>query len=147
MDRRVREAWARTRVRVWPERYVLAGLPTGRLAEAAALAGESGAGFAALVLEAEEVSLTLEEGRWEASGLAGEGLARSGPYRAITLDAELGLDLCGYLAPAAVRLAEAGVPLVPQCGRRTDHLLVREEDLQAALRVLEGLARGPAPED
>ena len=140
MEHRVREAWRATRVRVWPERYVLAGLPPGRLVVAAALVAMKGATFAALVAEEREISLTLEERVWARSGLADVGHGAAGPYRVITLEAELELDLCGYLAPAAARLAEAGVPLVPQCGHRTDHLLVREEDLAAALAVLEELA-------
>jgi hypothetical protein len=144
MESRVQEAWARTRVRVWPERYVLAGLPADRLVAAAALVAMKGSSFATLIAEEREISLTLAETIWKRSGLADLGHAAAGPYRVITLEAELELDLCGYLAPAAARLAEAGVPLVPQGGHRTDHLLVREEDLPAALEVLEEMAGGGA---
>lgn len=144
MESRVLEAWARTRVRAWSERYVLVGLPTDRLVAAAALLAMKGPAFAALVAEDREISVTVEESLWEKSGLGALGYEAAGPYRVITLDAELELDLCGYLAPAAARLAEAGVPVVPQCGNRTDHLLVREEDLPEALAVLEELAGGAA---
>jgi hypothetical protein len=140
MEHRVRKAWQATRVRVWPERYVLVGLPSDRLVVAAALVAMKGSTFAAMVAEDREISLTLEETVWRRSGLAALGHEAAGPYRVITLEAELELELCGYLAPAAARLAEAGVPLVPQCGNRTDHLLVREGDLPAARAVLEGLA-------
>jgi hypothetical protein len=131
--------WRRTRIAVAPERYVLASLPPERAAAAAALVVDGGA-FAALVREREEVSLTVAEAVWQASGLTATALA--GPYRAITLDLELDLGVVGYLAPAAAALAAAGVSIVPQCAYKRDHLLVREADLAQALAVLEELIAG-----
>jgi hypothetical protein len=68
----------------------------------------------------------------------------AGPYRVLTFDLDLELDVIGYLAPALERLAVAGVSIVPQCGFRTDHLLVFERDLDAAVMVLEDLVRESA---
>jgi hypothetical protein len=121
---------------VWPERYWLVSLPKTALAEAAALAGEARS-FAALVSERDEVSLTIDEEAWRASPLRGRAGAEAGPYRAITFDVDIDLGVIGYLAPAAARLAEAGVSIVPQCAFRKDHLLVREADLEQAVRVLQ----------
>lgn len=137
MDERVRRCWAKTRLHVWPERYALASLPLSLLPEAAALLAGGRGSFAALVVERDEVSLTLEEGRWQASALRRQARAEAGSLRAIMLDVNLELDLTGYLAPAAVRLAEAGVPLIPQCAFLKDHLLVQQEHLATAVRVLE----------
>ena len=128
--------WARTRLHVWPERYTLVSLPVAVVSEAAALVGRA-RGFAALVLERDEVSATVEAEGWRASPLRARAVAEAGPYRAITLDVDIDLGVVGYLAPAAARLAEAGVSIVPQCAYRKDHLLVREGDLGSAVRVLE----------
>ena len=49
------------------------------------------------------------------------------------------VDLVGFLAPLAERLAAAGIPIVPQCGFRTDHLLVPEKRLDDTVRVIERL--------
>jgi len=54
-------------------------------------------------------------------------------------------DVVGYLAPAAARLATAGIPIIPQCAFRTDHLLVRESDLDAAVRILGDLIAACQP--
>jgi hypothetical protein len=125
------------RLHVWPQRYLLASLPTDRLAEAVALCGRAGEAFAALVRERDEVSLTLpEELRPELDALAAR---LAGPYRVVTFDAELELDVVGFLAPALDRLAGAGVSIVPQCGFRTDHLLVFDRDLDAAVQAVEAL--------
>lgn len=141
LDPAAREVWARTRLHVWPEPCVLASLPLSALAEAARLVGRV-SGFAALVVERDEVSITSSEEAWRASGLPARARAEAGPYRAITLDVNIDLAVVGYLAPAAARLAAAGVSIVPQCAFLKDHLLVREADLQTAMDVLEDLIDG-----
>jgi hypothetical protein len=106
-------------------RWALAGLATGR--------------FAGLVLERDEVSLAVSEDLWRESPLRPEARSEAGPYRVITLDIDVDLDVTGYLAPAAALLAEAGVSIVPICAYLKDHLLVQEKDLERALAVLHGL--------
>jgi hypothetical protein len=137
MNDRARRLWARTRVHVWPEACWLVSLPPDAVRDAAALVAESAGRFAALLLERDEVSLTVPDGVWAASSLRTQARAVAGPYRILTFDLDLELDVVGYLAPAAERLAAAGVSIVPQCGFLKDHLLVQEGDLQKALEVLE----------
>lgn len=136
VDPSARAVWARTRLHVWPERYVLASLPKSALGDAAAVVGRA-SGFVALVAERDEVSLTLIEDAWRQSALAGRATAEAGPYRVITLAVNIDLTVVGYLAPAAARLAEARISIVPQCAFLKDHLLVRQADLETAVRVLE----------
>jgi hypothetical protein len=136
------ECWARTRLLVWPASYRLVSLPPALLHETAALVAWRATGtFMALVLERDEVSLTIEESVWAEATLRARATRDEGPYRAITLDVDLDLSLIGYLAPAAERLARAGVSIVPQCAFLKDHLLVREQDLARAVQELEGLIR------
>jgi hypothetical protein len=140
------DLWKQTRLRIAPEPYVLASLAPSLLPEAAALIASAAAGtggaFAALVLERDEVSITLSAAAWRASTLSMRATATAGPYRAITFDLDLDLAVIGYLAPAAVALAAAQVSIIPQCAYRKDHLLVREEDLARAVAVLESLIAG-----
>ena len=133
-----RAVWARTTLHICPEEYVLASLPVADLGEGALLVGRA-SGFAALLLERDEVSVTVTEDLWRESPLRARALAEAGPYRAITLDVNIDLGVTGYMAPAAARLAEAGVSIVPQCAYSKDHLLVREADLETARAVLETL--------
>jgi hypothetical protein len=131
-----RAVWARTTLLTWPERLVLVSLPVSAREEAALLAARS-PGFTVFLVERDEVSLTVAESAWAGSALQERARSVAGPYRAITLDVDIDLSVVGYLAPAAERLAQAGVSIVPQCGYLKDHLLVREADLKDALRVLE----------
>ena len=137
MDERARRLWAETRLRIWPESYRLVSLPCALAPDAAALVGANEGRFAALVIERDEVSLTVAESAWSKSPLRARARAEAGPYRVVTFDLDLELDVVGYLAPAAERLAAAAVSIVPQCAYSKDHLLVREEDLERALGVLE----------
>ena len=139
IDKRVRRLWARTRLRVWPEAYYLVSLPTVSVADAAQLVAAAAGTFAGLVLERDEVSLTVPEELWVSDALRPIAQSEAGPFRVITLDQDLALDVSGYLAPAAALLAEVEVPIVPQCGFLKDHLLVHEHDLDRAVGVLEGL--------
>jgi hypothetical protein len=52
---------------VWPNHYLLVSLQPDVLTEAAALAGSASATFIALVMERDEVSLTVEEDLWLAA--------------------------------------------------------------------------------
>lgn len=140
MSDRARDAWARTTIHVWPGEYLFASVSCERMAEASALAAAAPAGtFVALVRERDEIALTLPDALQP--HLDALSVRAAGPFRVLTFDVALPLDLVGYLAPAAARLAEAGVSIVPQCGFRTDHLLVRAEDLETARRVLEAFVR------
>jgi hypothetical protein len=129
----------RTRLHVWPEPLRLVSFPPDRLGDAASLVAGAAGSFASLVLERDEVSVALPERVFEASPLRAAARADAGPYRAITLDIDVELDVTGYLAPAAVLLGEAGISIVPVCAFLKDHLLIREPDLERALAVLEGL--------
>jgi len=136
MNSAAKQAWAGTKVTVWPERYILAELGLEALGQAA---GRVARGFSALIVEADAVSLVLEEAAWDAQNLPARAVHRG--YRVVTLDAKIGLDLAGYLAPAAARLAEAGIAIIPVCGAPRDHLLIRNQDLDRARKILEDLAR------
>jgi hypothetical protein len=133
--------WAKTRVVLWPEDYLLIHLPRDRAAEAAAIAARSTA-FGACVFERDEASLTVPREVWPESGALADVARVEGPFRALTLEAEVPLDLCGYLAPAAERLAAEGIPVIPQCAFLKDHILVPAARVDDAMAVLEGLIRG-----
>jgi len=136
---RTRALWARTRLHVWPEWYRLVSFPPTQAAAAATLLATSAGHFCALVLEQDEMSLTVAEEVWRKSPLRGEARAEVGPLRAITFSLALDLEVVGYLAPAAARLAAAGISIVPQCAASRDHVLVPAHRLDDAVRVLEEL--------
>jgi hypothetical protein len=148
-NRRALRVWAATRLHTWPGEYALVSLPRGRAADAAGVVGAA-TGFAALVVERDEVSVSLPRPDWAAASAGFPEARVEGPFTALTLDIDIDLDVCGYLAPAAERLAAAGVSIVPQCAFLKDHLLVPAAQAARARQVLEELiaeARGLVVED
>jgi len=134
-----RTLWARTTLRVAPEKYCLVSLPTRMLSEAVRMVAKEDGRFAALIAEPDEVSLTIRDSVWETSSLRRRATAESGPFHAITFNLDLNPAVVGYFAPAAQRLAEAGISIVPQCAFLKDHLLIQEADLPKATEVLKKL--------
>ncbi len=139
MKEETKKLWRQTRLQLWPETYWLISLPHERLQYAAEAVAASAQHFAALVIERDEVSLTLCESIWRQHAHEIKCTARAGPYRVITFDLNIELSVSGYLLPAAARLAEAGISIVPQCAFLKDHLLLKAEDAARAMSVLQQL--------
>ncbi len=134
MNERTCSLWARASLRVWPEKYVLVSLPTSSLSEAANIVGRSAGAFAALILERDEISLTLPEHVWSAHAVKAN--AQDGPYRAVSFNVDVDLEVFGFIAPAVVRLANARISIVPEAAFLKDHLLVHEKDLDQTVSIV-----------
>lgn len=143
LNARSREVWSSARIKVWPDPVVLATFPRFAGDRVAAFAGRVGVrdanAFAAFLTEGDECTLTAPEGAFDAWRLRKRATEVVRGLRAITIDASMPVDLVGFLSPAAARLASAEIPIIPQCGFRTDHVLVPARLLDDAVRVLEGL--------
>ena len=139
MNKQSAKLWAQTRVHVWPERYWLVSLPQAALTNAVTAIATSLARFAAIVLEQDEISLTVCEVVWQEFAEQIEYNGAAGPYRVITFVLNVDLGTSGYLLPAAARLAEAGIAIVPQCAYLKDHLVIKEEDTAQAIEIIKGL--------
>ena len=124
-----------------PERLVVAGLePRERLLALRLLPGVTGA-FWQLIVEPDMVTLVAAEAEWRAISHAFPHARVARPYRAISFDLDLPDGLVGFMAAISGVLAAAGVPLLAVCGYARDHLLVREEHLDAALQAIDELVK------
>ena len=143
MNLDVRTVWASAQVKVWPDPLVLATFPRFAGDRVAAFAGRVGVRdpgvFVAFLTENNECTLTAPAAAFKAWRLRDRATEVVSDLRAITIDAAMPVDLVGFFAPAAERLAQALVPIIPQCGFRTDHLLVPASQLDDAIRAIEGL--------
>ena len=139
MHERARQAWAETALKIWPEVYWNLAFDLDERDFAGALFGACDGRFACLVQDHRELSLTVDETLWRRHETAGRHRGVLGPLRAVTFDIPLEIEVVGYLAPAAQRLADAGVSIIPQCAFSMDHLLVLHKDLHTARTVLEAL--------
>ena len=126
------------KVEVAPETYVLVGMrhaDWARLLENPELSPRAESNFM-LLRDPFEVTLLLEESDWRAMRHAARDARVEAGFRLVTLDVELGWDVVGFLAHVSGLLAAAGVPLGALSAFSRDHLLIKQDDLGEALRVL-----------
>ena len=141
MNATIRSLWARTKILLWPESYILVSLPHESLVEALSTVSSAEGYFSAVVVERDEVSLTVEDELWKTRAGTIPHHSVDGPYRVITLQLNMDLGVSGYFAPAAERLAGACISIVPQCAFLKDHVLVRATDAERAMKIMENLVR------
>src|SRR5688500_5685220 len=126
------------RVEVAPETFALVGMrheEWQRLLENPELSPRAESNFF-LLRDPFEVTLLLEESDWRAMRHAARDARVETGFRLVTLDVELGWDVVGFLAHVTEILAAASVPVGALSAYTRDHLLIKQEDLGKALRVL-----------
>ena len=134
----VAELLRRTRVEVAPATYFLIGLRHEnwkRLLENPELSPRIDVPFMVL-RDGYEVTLLLEEIDWRTMRHAVRDARIEGNFRLVTLDIELGWNVVGYLPHVTAILARAGISVGALSAFSRDHLLIKQDDLGTALRVL-----------
>ena len=137
-DGDVTELLRRTRVEVLPAPYFMISLrheDWQRVLEQPELSPRGDAPYM-LLRDTVEVTLLLDETDWQTMRHAAREARVEGGFRMLTLDIELGWEVVGYLARVTSILAEAGIPVGALSAFSRDHLLIKQDDLGRALRVL-----------
>ena len=132
------ELLRRARVEVAPATFVLVGLrheDWKRLLENPELSPRAESNFM-LLRDPFEVTLLLEEDDWRAMRHAARDAKFEGGFRLVTLDIELPWNVVGFLARVTEILAGGGVAVGALSAFSRDHLLIKQDDLGKALRVL-----------
>jgi hypothetical protein len=132
------ELLRRTKVEVAPATFVLVGMrheDWSRLLEQPELSPRAAAPFM-LLRDGYEVTLLLEEEDWLTMRHAVRDARVEGGWRLLTLNIELGWNVTGFLARVTGILADAQIPLGALTAFSRDHLLIKQDDLGRALRVL-----------
>jgi hypothetical protein len=134
----VEELLRQTRVRVAPSTYFLIGLrheDWTRLLQNPELSPRGDAPFM-LMRDEHEVTLLLDETDWRTIRHAAREARVEGGFRLVTLDLELDWNTVGYLTRVTGILARAGISCGALSAFSRDHLLIKQDDLGAALRAL-----------
>lgn len=128
----------RARVEVAPALFYLVGLrheDWARLLESPELSPRGSAPFM-LLRDEHEVTLLLDETDWRTIRHAVRDARVEGDFRLLTFDIELDWNVVGFLARVTEILANAGVSCGALSAFSRDHLLIKQDDLGVALRVL-----------
>ena len=93
------------------------------------------AGAFAVIKDDRETTCVVEESKLRAQKLLGI----EGDWRMITFDMVLPFSLVGFFARVSGALAEAGVSIFTISAYSTDHVFVKDRDIDKAVKTLEKL--------
>ena len=137
-EKRVSELLRETRVEVLPATFVLLGLSPEnwtRVLQNPELSPGADSPFL-IFRDGREVTLLLEQSDWDRiRHLVRDAKIERG-FRLVTLEIELPWNVVGYLARITEILAASEIPVGALSSFSRDHLLIKQDDLGRALRVL-----------
>jgi len=132
------EILRKTRVEVAPETFFLISLKHSdwlKLLENPELSPRMTAPFM-IFRDKWEVTMLIDEIDFKTIRYAIRDAKTEGNFRLLSFDIELDFDTVGFLAHISKILAEADVSIVALSAFSRDHLLIKQEDLAKALKVL-----------
>ncbi|MEP6925776.1 MAG: ACT domain-containing protein [Pyrinomonadaceae bacterium] len=133
-----KELLRQTRIEVAPETFFLVSLSPEeyrRLLENPELAPRGGAPFM-LLSDRFEVTMLLDSIDWQTMRHAARDAKVEGNFRLLTLNLVLPWNVIGYYALVTKILADAEISVGALSAFSRDHLLIKQEDLPKALKVL-----------
>lgn len=134
----VNELLRRARVEVLPATFALVGLrhdDWARLLENPELSPRPESVFM-LLRDTHETTLLVEETDWLTMRHAARDARVEMGFRLVTLDIELAWNVVGFLARVTEILAAANISVGALSAFSRDHLLIKQDNLGTALRVL-----------
>jgi len=124
-----------TKLKLHPRGYMIVSLPVSEKEKPLELFKPLDS-FSSITVDIDEVSLILGVDDWETIKSNFPEYLVEGPYRVITFDIVLDLNLVGYLSIVSAVLADEGVSIYAISTYLKDHILVKAEDSDKAMRVL-----------
>ena len=134
MDPRVRDVLRRAHFEAHPGRFVIVGMPASATNTVVPLGP-----WSAALQTGDEVTFYVPEPDWLRAAPRFPEAKVSRGWRMITMHAAIPWDLHGVLAELTGALARDGIPCAAICAYSTDHLLVPEARLDAAMKALRSL--------
>lgn len=143
MTKTVKQILAEARFFSDDELYLLVKLPSAAITAAAGIIAEISDPFTALIVDKDEVTLVVPQEAIDEFGnrLVGHELSTK-PFRLLTVDVVLEMEMVGFMAAISTALAAAGVPIFPFAAFSRDHLLVPADHYDLALVTLEAMRVG-----
>lgn len=134
----VKEILSRTEIQLDNEEYVIISLSMNQ-EEKARQALNRLAPFSSITYDYKEVSIVVKTTEWNKVSNQFKTYELAGPYKLITFNIVLDLSIVGFMAIISKKLADAGVSIYAISTYLRDHILVKSEDADNAVRVLENL--------
>jgi hypothetical protein len=131
--------FAATNLITFPDiEFALVGLPSDSYYEVlTAIAAQRDPRFQATVRTPSEVTVIIPKDLWELISVGFPRATVDAPWKLISLDITIPLDMYGYLEQVTRVCAEQGASVMLASGYTTDHLLVAAERYQPVIAALQ----------
>ncbi|MCZ7544051.1 MAG: ACT domain-containing protein [Anaerolineae bacterium] len=120
--------------------YMIVHAPAAAVTAACGVLAETREPFGAVLVDKDEITLVLAAEVWANYQHRLPDHEAAGPFRLVTFDTPLSLDMVGFLAAVSRALADAGVPIMAFSAYTRDHLFVPTPQFETARATLEALA-------
>jgi len=134
----VKEILSRTEIQLDNEEYVIVSLSLDHEEKARQVLNKL-APFSSITYDYKEVSIVAKTTEWNKVSNQFKTYEIAGPYKLITFNIVLDLSIVGFMAIISKKLADAGVSIYAISTYLRDHILVKSENAENAVRVLENL--------
>lgn len=130
--------FASTKLKLRKHEYMIVSLPI-EYKERALDSFKNLSAFNSITIDTDEVSIILRSSDWRRLRKEFPLQISEGPYRIITFDIVLDLNLVGFLSVITALLADAGISVFAISTYLRDHILVKSGDVDGAMRLLNEL--------
>jgi len=134
----VKEILSRTEIQLDTEEYVIVSLSLDQEEKARQILNGL-LPFSSITYDYKEVSIVAKSSEWNRVSKKFYTYEIAGPYKLITFNIVLDLSIVGFMALISKKLADAGVSIYAISTYFRDHILVKSEDAENAIRVLENM--------
>ena len=134
----VKDILSRTELQLDKDEYVIVSLSLDQ-EEKARQSLNRLAPFSSVTYDYKEVSIVAKTTEWNKVSNIFKDYEIARPYKLITFNIVLDLSIVGFMATISKKLAEAGISIYAISTYLRDHILVKSEDAEKAVRVLENL--------
>jgi hypothetical protein len=130
--------FAATKLKLHSEEFILVSLPLSEKEKSLNLF-KGVDPFFTISVDDREVSLILSESIWDKMRSQFEKYESEGPYKAITFDIVLDLNLIGFLSVVSAVLVEEGISIYAVSTFLRDHILIKSSEANRAMEALNAL--------
>lgn len=135
------ELLSRIEIQLDPEDYIIISINLEQEEKARETLSDLNA-FSSITYDYKEVSIVAKISEWNKVKHNFLAYEEAGPYSLITFNIVLDLSIVGFMATISKKLADAGISIYAISTYLRDHILVKSEEAENAVKVLEDLRIG-----
>jgi hypothetical protein len=134
----IKQILKKTTIKIQPDNYAIVYIDPFEEEKARTLLSVASP-FISVTSTGEEVTIVLRISDWEKHKVSFSSYKVAAPYRLITFDIVLDLSVVGFLSVISSALSAEGISIYALSTYLKDHILIKEEDIDRTVNILNNL--------